>query len=104
MCAPCQQEEGAIQQDERAIQLQREQDPMPTPEPDHQGEAPPTAAQEAQPQRTSRYGRQLLRPSALGYLANFAQQDSREPSPKFRLPGPVAPNPPKPYHGPTTDV
>ena len=77
---------------------------LPPPEPDHHEEAPPTADQEAQPKQTSRSGRPLLRPSALGYLANFAQQDSREPSPKFRLPGPVAPNPPKPYHGPTTDV
>ena len=76
----------------------------PPPEPDHHEEAPPTTDREAQPQRTTRSGRSVLRPSLLTYQVNFAQQETRDPSPKFRLPGPVAPKPPKPYHGPTTDV
>ena len=95
LCDTCQQQGATAPREETVAQPQREQNPMPTPEPNHQEETPPTAAQGAQPQQVSRYGRQILRPSALGYLPNFAQQESRNPSPRFRLPRPAAPKPAK---------
>ena len=95
LCETCQQQEATAPRDETVAQPQREQNPMPNPDPNHQGETPPTEAQGDQPQQVSRYGRQLLRPSALGYLPNFAQQESRNPSPRFRLPGPAAQKPTK---------
>ena len=93
LCDTCQQQGAAAPREE--AQPQGEQNPMPTPEPNHQEETPPTAAQGAQPQQVSRSGRQILRPSALGYLPNFAQQESRDPTPRFRLPRPAAPKPAK---------
>ena len=75
---------------------------LPPPEPDQHDEPPPATDREARPRRTSRSGRTLLQPSKLTYLADFAQHDTRDPSPKFRLPGPVAPKPSKPPS--STDV
>ena len=93
LCAPCQQKEKAIQQDERAIQLRREQDPVPVPEQNHQEEAPPAENQRAQLQTTTRSGRTSTRPSHLAYQSNFEQHETREATPQFRLPRPMPPKP-----------
>ena len=93
LCENCQQQEAPAQQNERDTPPQRE-NPMPRPDPDTQRVAPPTA-QGALPQQVSRFGRQIIRPAVLGYLPNFAQQDSRDPPQGFRLPRPAAPKPPK---------
>ena len=88
LCAPCQQDERAIQQDERAIQLRREQEPIPAFVQRHREEAPPAGEQGAQPQTTTRSGRKTKRPSHLGYQGNFSQHETREATPTFRLPKP----------------
>ena len=93
LCAPCQQKEKAIQQDERAIQLQREQDPVPVPVQNPQEEAPPAENQRAQLQTTTRSGRTSTRPSHLAYQSNFEQHETREATPQFRLPRPMPPKP-----------
>ena len=93
LCAPCQQKEKAIQQDERAVQLQIGPDPAPVPVQVHQEEAPPAENQRTQPQSTTRSGRTSTRPSHLAYQSNFEQHETREATPQFRLP---RPRPPKP--------
>ena len=69
----------ACQHDEETAQPQREQDPIPNPEPDHHEEAPPAANREAQPQRTTRSGRPLLRPSLLTYQTTSSNMKHETP-------------------------
>ena len=75
---------------------------LPPPESDQHGEPPPATDREARPRRTSRSGRTLIQPTKLTYLPNFAQYDTRDPPPDFRLPGPMAQKPSKPPS--STDV
>ena len=75
---------------------------LPPPEPDQHEGPPPATDREARPRRTSRSGRTLIQPTKLTYLPNFAQYDTRDPSPDFRLPGPMAQKPSKPPS--STDV
>ena len=100
ICDACGQENKAAQQDEGAAQ--EEQEPIPVPEPHNQEETPQPQDQGAQPKTTTRSGRQTIRPSVLAYQRDFTQHETREPTPKFRIPNAVAPKPSKPPS--STDV
>ena len=94
ICDACGHENKAAQQDEGATQ--DEQDPIPVPEPHNQEETPQPLDQGAQPKTTTRSGRQTIRPNILAYQRDFTQHETREPTPKFRIPNAVAPKPSKP--------
>ena len=92
----CEQENRVTQQDEGPAQEEQE----PAPAPHNQGEVPQSLHQGAQPKKT-RSGRETVRPSALAYQKDFTQHETRDLSPKFRIPNAAAPKPPKPPKPPT---
>ena len=88
ICDTCRQEKRARQQDEIAVQLQREQEPIHALVPQHQQVVPPVKEQGEKPQAKTRSGRETKRPSHLMYSSDFNQHETRETTPKFRMPGP----------------
>ena len=81
---------GGRQQEERAVQPQREQEPEHALAQQHQEVAPPAKEQGEKPQAKTRSGRVTRRPSHLMYTRDFNQHETRETTPE--------PRPQKPKH------